>query len=138
VLSVELVPLHQKIVDLRKQLSIMSAEPKPNKTEFRAILEELRKIDQYVRHGRERSFELTSRKRVDGKFLGPGGSSVPEGQELLSGLLDSAFEMSQDIKGRGAQDDVSPSIKPIYDRLSEMKAQLDQLCELIVLRLHRF
>ncbi|RYE83483.1 MAG: DUF2408 domain-containing protein, partial [Methanosarcinales archaeon] len=72
--------------------------------------------------------ELMSRKRVDGKFLGPGGSSVPEGQELLSGLLDSAFEMSQDIKGRDAQDDVSPSIKPIYDRLSEMKSQLDQLC----------
>jgi hypothetical protein len=73
---------------------------------------------------------LMSRKRVDGKFLGPGGSSVPEGQELLSGLLDSAFEMSQDIKGRDAQDDVSPSIKPIYDRLSEMKSQLDQLCTL--------
>lgn len=67
---------------------------------------------------------------MDGKFLGPGGSSVPEGQELLSGLLDSAFEMSQDIKGRDAQDDVSPSIKPIYDRLSEMKSQLDQLCKL--------
>ena len=75
------------------------------------------------------------RKRVDGKFLGPGGSSVPEGQELLSGLLDSAFEMSQDIKGRDAQDDVSPSIKPIYDRLSEMKSQLDQLCKLSMNRL---
>jgi hypothetical protein len=48
VLSVELVPLHQKIVDLRKQLSVMSAEPKPNKAEFRTILEEIRKIDQYV------------------------------------------------------------------------------------------
>lgn len=69
------------------------------------------------------------RKRDNGKFLGPGGSSVPEGQELLSGLLDSAFEMAQDIKGREAEDDVTPSIKPIYDRLYEMKNQLDQLCE---------
>ena len=48
VLSVELVPLHQKIVDLRKQLSAMSAEVKINKAEFRTILEDLRKIDQYV------------------------------------------------------------------------------------------
>jgi hypothetical protein len=48
VLSVELVPLHQRIVALRKDLSVMSAEPKINKAEFRAILEELRKIDQYV------------------------------------------------------------------------------------------
>ena len=85
-------------------------------------------ISEYRRHAK--STQLTCRKRVDGKFLGPGGSSVPEGQELLSGLLDSAFEMSQDIKGRDAQDDVSPSIKPIYDRLSEMKSQLDQLCKL--------
>lgn len=46
VLSVELVPIHQKIVALRKQLSVLSAEPKYNKTEFRGILEELRKIDQ--------------------------------------------------------------------------------------------
>lgn len=53
---------------------------------------------------------------------------MPEGQELLSGLLDSAFEMAQDIKGREAEDDVTPSIKPIYDRLYEMKNQLDQLC----------
>jgi len=48
VLSVELVPLHQKIVALRKELSVMSAEPKINKAEFRNILEELRKIDQCV------------------------------------------------------------------------------------------
>lgn len=48
VLSVELVPIHEKLVGLRKQLSVMSAEPKYNKTEFRNILEELRKIDQYV------------------------------------------------------------------------------------------
>lgn len=37
--------------------------------------------------------------------------------------------MAQDIKGRDAEEDVPPSIKPIYDRLSDMKSQLDQLCE---------
>lgn len=69
-------------------------------------------------------------KRVDGKFLGPGGSSVPEGQALLSGLLDTGFEMAQDIKAREAEDEIAVGLRPIYDRLSEMKAQLDQLCEL--------
>jgi hypothetical protein len=76
---------------------------------------------------------LIARKRVDGKFLGPGGSSVPEGQALLSGLLDTAFEVAQDIKAREAEEDISPSLKPIYDRLYEMKTQLDQLCELMCL-----
>ncbi|WWD05961.1 hypothetical protein V865_004046 [Kwoniella europaea PYCC6329] len=112
VLSVELVPIHQRLVHLRKQLSALAAEPKPNKAEYKAILEELRKIDS---------------KRVDGKFLGPGGSFVPEGQALLSGLLESSFEITQDIKAREAEEDVTPSLKPIYERLSEMKAQLDQL-----------
>ncbi|WVF66310.1 hypothetical protein IAT40_001050 [Kwoniella sp. CBS 6097] len=112
VLSVELVPIHQRLVALRKQLSALAAEPKPSKTEYKAVLEELRKIDS---------------KRVDGKFLGPGGSFVPEGQALLSGLLESCFEITQDIKAREAEEDVSPLLKPIYDRLSEMKAQLDRL-----------
>ncbi|OCF33157.1 hypothetical protein I317_02379 [Kwoniella heveanensis CBS 569] len=112
VLSVELVPIHQRLVALRKQLSALAAEPKPSKTEYKAILEELRKIDS---------------KRVDGKFLGPGGSFVPEGQALLSGLLESCFEITQDIKAREAEEDVSPLLKPIYERLSEMKAQLDRL-----------
>jgi hypothetical protein len=65
---------------------------------------------------------------VDGKFLGPGGSYVPEGQALLSGLLDQAFEIVQDVKAREAEEDVTPQLKPIYDRLSEMKTQLEQLC----------
>nr|XP_018266501.1 uncharacterized protein I303_00476 [Kwoniella dejecticola CBS 10117]OBR88659.1 hypothetical protein I303_00476 [Kwoniella dejecticola CBS 10117] len=112
VLSVELVPIHQRLVHSRKQLSALAAEPKPNKAEYKAILEELRKIDS---------------KRVDGKFLGPGGSFVPEGQALLSGLLESCFEITQDIKAREAEDEVTPSLKPIYERLSEMKANLDQL-----------
>ncbi|ODO09098.1 hypothetical protein I350_02698 [Cryptococcus amylolentus CBS 6273] len=112
VLSIELVPIHQRLVALRKQLSALAAEPKPSKAEYKAVLEELRKIDG---------------KRVDGKFLGPGGSSVPEGQALLSGLLETCFEITQDIKARDAEEDVSPVLKPIYDRLLEMKNALDQM-----------
>ncbi|WWD22833.1 hypothetical protein CI109_107327 [Kwoniella shandongensis] len=112
VLSVELVPIHQRLVALRKQLSEMAAEPKVNKAEYKAIVEELRKIDS---------------KRVDGKFLGPGGSSVPEGQALLSGLLETCFEITQDIKAREAEENVDPALKPIYERLSDMKNQLEQM-----------
>ncbi|ORX34989.1 hypothetical protein BD324DRAFT_110486 [Kockovaella imperatae] len=112
VISVELVPLHQKLVGLRKQLAILSAEERPQRAEYKAVLEELRRIDS---------------KRVDGKFLGPGGSSVPEGQALLTGILDQCFEMAHDLKAREAEEDVSPTLKPIYDRLSEIKAQLERL-----------
>jgi hypothetical protein len=70
---------------------------------------------------------FATRKRVDGKFLGPGGSSVPEGQALLSGLLDACFDIVQDIKAREAEEDVSPPLKPIWERLTSMKQQLEQL-----------
>jgi hypothetical protein len=44
-ISVELVPIHQRLVSIRKELASMTAESKPNRTEYKAILEELRKID---------------------------------------------------------------------------------------------
>ncbi|KAE8538246.1 hypothetical protein D1P53_005585 [Cryptococcus gattii VGV] len=90
VLSVELVPIHNRLVQLRKELAALAAEPKPNKAEYKAILEELRKVDS---------------KRVD----------------------ETCFEITQDIKAREAEEEVGPTLKPIYDRLSEMKNQLDQM-----------
>lgn len=110
VISVELLPIHQKLVQIRHQLNAASARPKPPKVEVKQLQEELRKIDA---------------KRVDGKFLGPGGSSVPEGQEMLAGLLESCFELSNDILVRNST--VSPTLQPIYDRLLETKQQLEHL-----------
>lgn len=45
VLNVELVPIHNRLVLLRKQLIALASQPKANKTEFKPIVEELRKID---------------------------------------------------------------------------------------------
>lgn len=45
VLSIELVPIHNRLVAIRKQLTALATEPKVNKAELKAILEELRKID---------------------------------------------------------------------------------------------
>jgi hypothetical protein len=45
VLSVELVPIHQRLVQMRRQLSSLAALEKPPKAEVKALMEELRKID---------------------------------------------------------------------------------------------
>lgn len=45
VLSVELVPIHNRLVELRRDLSFLSGDMKPDRTKFKAIIEELRKID---------------------------------------------------------------------------------------------
>jgi hypothetical protein len=68
----------------------------------------------------------TSSKRVDGKFLGPGGI-VPESQAICSSLLEECFDISQEIKAQEESKNVAESLKPIYDRLSEIRAELENL-----------
>lgn len=114
VLSVELVPIHQRLVHIRRQLAALAVQLKPTKTDIKPLVEELRKIDS---------------SRVDGKFLGPGGSSVPTGQAILVGLLEECFEICQDIRARDGEENVSPPLKPVYERLSEIKAKLERLRE---------
>ena len=48
VLSVELVPVHHRLVSLRRQLVALAAKDHPSKTELKNLVEELRKIDSLV------------------------------------------------------------------------------------------
>jgi len=81
------------------------------KAELKPLQEELRKIDS---------------KRVDGKFLGPGGS-VPASQAVCSSLLEECFEIVQEIRAQDESKNVSSSLKPIYDRLTEIRRELESL-----------
>lgn len=114
VLSVELVPIHQRLVYIRRKLSALAASLKPEKKELKPLVEELRKIDC---------------SRVDGKFLGPGGTSVPAGQAILVGLMEECFEIVQDIRAREGADSMPPPLKPVWERLTEIRAQLERLRE---------
>jgi len=109
-LSPELVPIHQKLVTIRRQLAAIAAKSKPSKADMKPLLEELRNIDS---------------KRVDGKFVGPGGAPVTSSQALCSSLLEECFDITQEI--RALEDEVSPPLKPIYDRLMEMRTNLEGL-----------
>lgn len=110
VLSVELVPIHQRLIAVRRQIVAAAAKPKIPRAEIKQLQEELRKIDS---------------KRVDGKFLGPGGSSVPAGQAILVGILEECFEICHEINVRN--DEVPMTLQPIYDRLTEIKGSLEHL-----------
>ncbi|PPQ91468.1 hypothetical protein CVT25_013725 [Psilocybe cyanescens] len=111
VLSPELVPVHQKLVTIRRQLVALAAKEGSQKAELKPIIEELRRIDS---------------TRVDGKFLGPGGI-VPSSQAICSSLLEECFEIVQEIKAHEDSKNVASSLKPIYDRLSEIRAELESL-----------
>ncbi|KAH9852129.1 hypothetical protein C2E23DRAFT_886000 [Lenzites betulinus] len=151
VLSPELIPIHERLVNIRRQLVALAAketawevaaanayaekgedmkakssapshesedseEGKDGKAlrvkaELKPIQEELRRIDS---------------KRVDGKFLGPGGM-VPASQAICSSLLEDCFEIVQEIRAQDESKNVASSLRPIYDRLSEIRKELEQL-----------
>ncbi|EGN91978.1 hypothetical protein SERLA73DRAFT_191749 [Serpula lacrymans var. lacrymans S7.3] len=111
VLSVELIPIHERLVTVRRQLVALAAKEGSHKAELKPLHEELRKIDS---------------KRVDGKFLGPGGI-VPASQALCSSLLEECFDILQEIKAQEESKNVAFSLKAIYDRLSGIRAELENL-----------
>lgn len=65
-------------------------------------------------------------QRVDGKFLGPGGI-VPASQAVCSSLLEECFDIAQEIRAQEESKNVGTSLKPIYDRLAEIRAELESL-----------
>ncbi|OAX41236.1 hypothetical protein K503DRAFT_854789 [Rhizopogon vinicolor AM-OR11-026] len=111
VLSVELIPIHERLVTVRRQLVALAAKEGSHKAELKPIAEELRKIDS---------------KRVDGKFLGPGGI-MPASQALCSSLLEECFDILQQIKAQEESKNVASSLKPIHDRLDQLRVELENL-----------
>lgn len=71
-------------------------------------------------------FVINCSTRVDGKFLGPGGI-VPASQAICSSLLEECFEIAQEIKAQENSKRVSSSLKPIYDRLRDIRSELESL-----------
>lgn len=112
VLDVELVPLHEKLVTLRRQLVALAAKPERPKSELKQLKEELRKIDS---------------KRVDGKFMAPGSSYIPPSQANCSSILEECFEIAQEIKALEDTKNVAGELQPIYDRLTQIRAELENL-----------
>jgi hypothetical protein len=113
VLSPELVPLHQRLVTMRRQFAGLAAKENPSKVDLNALLDELRKIDS---------------KRVDGKFcVGPGASTIPPSQAICSSLVEDCFDIAHEIKARGYSINLSDELKPVYQRLKEMRMELERL-----------
>lgn len=63
---------------------------------------------------------------MDGKFLGPGGF-VPASQAICSSLLEECFDIAQEIRAQEESKNVDTSLKPIYDRLTQIRQELESL-----------
>jgi len=135
-LAPELFPLHQRLITLRRTLAGIAARPRPSAADVAPILAELRQIeDKRQECGGKLAVEIPSAssiaasaaadeaQRLSGEVFAP-----DKGQELLAGLLQDNFDICEDIKAREGEHEVARGpLQPIYDRLSEIRAQLERL-----------
>ena len=59
--------------------------------------------------------------------MAPGGSYVPPSQAMCSSLLEECFEIAQEIRAQEDTKNVSHELQPIHDRLSQIRAELENL-----------
>ncbi|KAK9718726.1 hypothetical protein K7432_005298 [Basidiobolus ranarum] len=105
----ELIPIHKSLLNLSRELAIISARGDYDLNRVREIQEELREIDG---------------SREEGKFISKDGS-VSVGQAQVIGLLERCYDMIHDIFA--SNEIVAEPLKPIYERLADTKAQLQKL-----------
>ncbi|KAJ6599277.1 hypothetical protein DFH09DRAFT_31030 [Mycena vulgaris] len=98
---VELIPIHERLVTIRRQFVALAAKEGPHKAELKPLQEELCKIDS---------------KHVDGTCLNPGGI-VPASQTVCSSLLEECFDIAQEIMAYEDSKNVARALKPIHETL---------------------
>lgn len=59
--------------------------------------------------------------------MAPGSSYIPPSQAMCSSVLEECFEVIQEIKALEDTKNVPDVLQPIYDRLSQIRAELESL-----------
>ncbi|CAG8627653.1 24817_t:CDS:2 [Cetraspora pellucida] len=108
-MSEELVPIHQSLVDIKRNLGAIGAKSEFVISDIIPYQNKLRDIDS---------------KRVDGKFLSSNGN-IPSGQAQVIGLLEECYEDAHELIA--SQNNVAEFLRPLYDRLIDLKSQLERL-----------
>lgn len=85
-----------------------------------------RRLLRFLLPFRRKLASAVNRTRVDGKFLGPGGV-MPSSQAVCTSLLEECFDIAQEIKANEDSKNVPSSLKPIYDRLRDLRAELESM-----------
>ena len=108
-LSSELVPIQQKLVSIKRQMAGIASKKMFKPDELKPFLEELRNLEA---------------QKVQGVFLAP-NDTVPEGQEILHGLLHECFTFAEELRAR--EGNVDPALRDTYNKLAELKGKLEKL-----------
>jgi Protein of unknown function (DUF2408) len=108
-LSPRLAPLHEKLISILRSTSAASTKTKFATAELKAFEKQLDEIE---------------KTEVNGKFVTADGS-IPEGQEIVLALLDRCQRwVAENLERKGQVDE---GLKPIYNRLLEIRNDLEKL-----------
>ncbi|KAJ7923529.1 hypothetical protein B0H13DRAFT_2316472 [Mycena leptocephala] len=110
VLSVELVPIHERLVTIRRQLVALAAKEGPHKAE-------LNRCRRSCARSTRSASTASSWARRD----------RPASQAVCSSLLEECFEIAQEVKANEDSKNVAGDLKPIHERLSGIRAELESL-----------
>ncbi|KAI8092151.1 uncharacterized protein B0P05DRAFT_524960 [Gilbertella persicaria] len=110
-LAPELVPIRDKMLHIRRHLASICTRGGYLPSDIKPLQEKIRAVDSL---------------RVDGKFMGEDGVSIPPGQGVLVNLLEQLYYWSHDLI-IACSDDFSPALQSIRERLLEIKNQLERL-----------
>ncbi|KAJ1983788.1 hypothetical protein H4R33_004623 [Dimargaris cristalligena] len=108
-ISPELIPIRRQLIEIRKKLVILSTQKHFDAAQIRDIQSQLRELDN---------------QRDDGKFLAADGT-IPAGQAQVVGLLEQCFDEVHELLA--SSDSIAESLKPIADRLIDIKQSLEKL-----------
>ncbi|KAJ1800711.1 hypothetical protein LPJ59_000880 [Coemansia sp. RSA 2399] len=111
IISDELTPIYEELVHIRRRLTALSFLPHESVTdEAKGFQKRLIEIDDM---------------RVDDRFVNQDTGEVAEGQTQIVGLLEECFDRLHDLMAEGST--VPKDMMPVYDRLMEIRIQLDKL-----------
>ncbi|CAO3703018.1 unnamed protein product [Rhizopus stolonifer] len=107
----ELIPVRDKMLRIRRNIGSVCCKRDFTPADIEPLQEEIHEIDNL---------------RVDGKFLGQDGTTVPAGQGVLVSMLEQLYYWSHDVI-LACNQDFSPSLQTIRERLLEIKNHLERL-----------
>ncbi|KAJ2492669.1 hypothetical protein IWW37_001280 [Coemansia sp. RSA 2050] len=107
----ELMPIYEELVSIRRRLTALSfVEHDVATAEAKELQRRLIEIDDL---------------RVNDRFVNADDGTVAEGQTQVVGLLEECFDCLHDLMAEGSA--VSKDLMPLYDRLMEIRIQLEKL-----------
>ncbi|KAI9505833.1 hypothetical protein BX070DRAFT_188348 [Coemansia spiralis] len=111
IISDELMPIYEELVHIRRRLTALSFLPHDS------IVSEAKEYQ-------KRLIEIDD-TRVDDRFVNQETGETAEGQTQVVGLLEDCFDRLHDLMAEGST--VPKDMMPVYDRLMEIRLQLDKL-----------